>query len=204
MTDGITDQPEGATPLDDISGLLREDITTRGQLDDAEALNILGAVEWIESGRFGDAFTVRFYRDLHFRMFGEVWSWAGLLRSVTGARPNTGVPPELVPLELGRVAMDFGREWEARDEGELLSFIARYHHALVSVHPFNNGNGRWARLACDAVVEKLTSGPSLVWASNTLVRDSGERSTYIDALKRADESNYQPLVEYLAGLNPDR
>ena len=60
MTDKIADQPEGATPLDDISGLLREDITTRRQLDEAESLNIVNAVEWIERGRLGDVFTMEF------------------------------------------------------------------------------------------------------------------------------------------------
>ena len=50
MTEALTDQPEGATPLDDVSGLLRDDITTRGQLDEAEGLNIVNAVEWIERG----------------------------------------------------------------------------------------------------------------------------------------------------------
>ena len=65
MTDKIADQPEGATPLDDISGLLREYITTRRQLDEAESLNIVNAVEWIERGRLGNVFTVEFYQDLH-------------------------------------------------------------------------------------------------------------------------------------------
>jgi len=51
MIDKIADQPEGATPLDDISGLLREDITLRGQLDEAESLNIVNAVEWLERCR---------------------------------------------------------------------------------------------------------------------------------------------------------
>jgi len=139
MTDKITEQPEGATPLDDISGLLRKEITTRGQLDEAESLNIVNAVEWIERGRLGDIFTVDFYENLHTRMYDQVWSWAGSLRSVTGARPNIGVPPAMVPMELGRVAMEYDRDWQARNDGDLLPFIARYHHALVSVHPFDNG-----------------------------------------------------------------
>lgn len=127
MTDKIADQPEGATPLDDISGLLREDITTRGQLDEAESLNIVNAVEWIERGRLGDVFTVEFYQGLHSRMYDQVWSWAGTLRSVTGARPNIGVSPERVPMELGCVAMEYDREWEARGDEGLMPFIARYH-----------------------------------------------------------------------------
>jgi Fic-DOC domain mobile mystery protein B len=204
MTDKIADQPEGATPLDDISGLLREDITLRGQLDEAESLNIVNAVEWLERGRLGDVFTVKFYKDLHLRMYDLVWSWAGVLRSDTGTRPNIGVSPESVPMELGRVAMEYDREWNAGGEGGLLPFVARYHHALVSVHPFDNGNGRWARLACDAVVECLARKPSIVWATDTLVKNSDQRSTYIAALRHADQVNYQPLIDYLTELNPGR
>jgi Fic-DOC domain mobile mystery protein B len=204
MTDQITDQPEGATPLDDISGLLRDDIRTRGQLDEAEALNIVNAVEWLERGRFPSVFTVGFYQELHKRMYDQVWSWAGELRSVTGARPNIGVQPQMVPVELGRVAMEYNREWEDRGDDRLLPFIARYHHALVSVHPFDNGNGRWSRLSCDAVVERLIKEPRIVWATDTLVTDSDERSAYIAALKQADQFDHEPLVGYLTELNGDR
>ncbi len=202
MTKAITEEPEGATPLADISGLLRDDITTRGQLDEAEGLNIVSAVEWIERGRFVDVFTVKFYRELHTRMYDQVWAWAGALRSQTGTTPNIGVPPASVPAELGRVAMEFAREWEARNVERLLPFLARYHHALVWVHPFDNGNGRWSRLACDAVVERLANAPHIVWATDTLNVDSDERSAYIAALKQADTGNLQPLVNYLESLNP--
>lgn len=204
MTDRITDQPLGSTPLDDISGLLREDITSRGQLDEAEGLNIVNAAEWLERGRIPDVFTVAFNQELHLRMYDQVWSWAGTLRSETGARPNIGVAPQMVPMALGRVAMEFNREWQSRADNKLLPFIARYHHALVSVHPFNNGNGRWSRLACDALVEVIAREPPIIWASETLVSNSDERSAYIAALKQADQFNFQPLTEYLVARNGNR
>jgi Fic-DOC domain mobile mystery protein B len=204
MTDEIKDQPEGATPLDDISGLLRDDITTRGQLDEAETLNIVNADDWLERGRLPDMFTIGFYQGLHSRMYDQVWSWAGKMRSETGATANISVTPEAVPTELGRVAMEFNREWENRGEEKLLPFIARYHHALVLVHPFNNGNGRWSRLSCDAVVKHLVKEPPIIWATDTLTKDSEERSSYIAALKEADQGNFGPLTEYLTELNGDR
>ena len=109
----------------------------------------------------------------------------------------------MVPSELGRVAMESAHDWVARNE-PLLPFIARYHHALVWVHPFNNGNGRWGRLACDAVVERLAGKPRLVWATDTLNVESDERYSYIAALRQADIGNLQPLVKYLEALNPGR
>jgi len=204
MSKSITDQPEDATPLDDISGLLRKDITNRKQLDEAEALNILSAQDWIERGRIGDVFTIPFYQKLHSRMYDQVWAWAGQLRSTTGARPNIGVEPAMVPMELGCVAMEFNRDWEEWiQDGSILPFIARYHHALVTVHPFNNGNGRWARLACDAVFIRLAKVSPITWADDTLNIDSDERQRYISALKQADQFNHKPLIEYLSALNPD-
>ncbi|MGB5630602.1 MAG: mobile mystery protein B [Woeseiaceae bacterium] len=204
MTDKIMDQPEGSTPLEDISGLLRDDISTRGQLDEAESLNIVNAVEWLDRGRVPDVFTVEFYVELHLRMYDQVWAWAGTLRSETGARPNIGVAPEFVPMELGRVAMEYNREWTAREDDKLVPFIARYHHALVAVHPFDNGNGRWSRLCCDAVVEHLAKEPPIIWATDTLIRNSDERKAYIAALKLADAFDYQALTEYLIERSGDR
>ena len=204
MTDEIIAQPAGATPLDDISGLLRQDITTRTQLDEAETLNIVNAVNWIERGRLGDVFTVEFYEKLHRLMYDEVWSWAGRLRSVTGASPNIGVAPEKVPSELGRVAMEYNRKWDDYSDDSLLPFIADYHHALVWVHPFNDGNGRWSRLACDVVVKHRANQPDLTWATDTLNVDSDERARYIAGLKSADNGDYTPLSKYLETMNPGR
>lgn len=206
MSNGITEQPPGATPVDDTSGLL-QDIATRGELNDAETLNIVNASEWIDNGRLGDVFTVGFYCELHTNMYDQVWEWAGVLRSQTGAVvAPVGVPPQVVGQELGRVAMEFHQEWKALDRGELLPFIARYHHALVLVHPFNNGNGRWSRLAADAVLQRLVGQQPLVWATDThsLVADSEERKAYIAALKAADARNFEPLMAYLTERNPGR
>jgi fido (protein-threonine AMPylation protein) len=147
---------------------------------------------------------VEFYRELHRRMFDQVWSWAGTLRSDTGARPNIGVAPERVPMELGRVAMEYNLDWKNGGDENLVSFVARYHHALVSVHTFDNGNGRWSRLCCDAVVEYLSKEPPLVWATDTLVKDIDERSEYIAALGQADQLDYGFLIDYLARKNGDR
>lgn len=206
MTDEIKNQPDGATPLDDISGLLRSEITTRKQLDQAESLNIINALDWVERGRLHDVFTTNFYTKLHAQMFDQVWEWAGKLRSSTGARPNIGVAPEKVPMELGRVAMEFSKDWTQQVEykdSSIIEFIARYHHQLVWVHPFNNGNGRWARLACDVVVECLSKKTPITWATDTLNNNSEERDEYIAALKCADDFDYQPLIAYIKSLNPN-
>jgi fido (protein-threonine AMPylation protein) len=74
----------------------------------------------------------------------------------------------------------------------------------VWVHPFRNGNGRWARLACDAVAVRLHKEAPIVWATSDLVLASQERTRYIAALRAADHGDAQPLIEYLTDHNPDR
>ena len=103
--------------------------------------------------------------------------------------------------------MEFNRAWEAlNDLTHLVPFIAKYHHALVHVHPFNNGNGRWSRLTADAVVQRLADQPPLIWATDaaTLEVNSEDRSHYLAALKDADVGDFQPLIDYICRLNPER
>ena len=166
------------------------------------------ATDWLARGHINDLFTVGFYTDLHRRMYDDVWEWAGQLRSQTGTRVKPPFSsPERVPQDLGRVAMEFNRAWEAlNDLTHLVPFIAKYHHALVHVHPFNNGNGRWSRLTADAVVQRLADQPPLIWATDaaTLEVNSEDRSHYLAALKDADVGDFQPLIDYICRLNPER
>ena len=89
--------PVGATPLDpeEEQGLLITHITTKGELDSWEQENILEASRWAASGRKKNVLTVEFIRDLHRRMFGNVWRWAGEYRT-TGK--NIGVPADQINL----------------------------------------------------------------------------------------------------------
>ena len=200
MTDpDFSDQPEGATPIDNASGLKQPHIHTVPELNKAEALNIVAADVWIRHGRIGDVFQLSFYRGLHRRMLDDVWEWAGEFR-VTNL--NIGVPFQDAPMRLQQAGLDFEAQFEA-DVVPFLEFMAAYHHRLVLVHPFMNGNGRWARLACDAVAIRLRNDPPIVWASDDLVLASEERSRYIAALQAADQHDIRPLTEYLADHNPD-
>lgn len=205
MSDQITDQPQGATPLNDTSGLLNDSVFTRADLDEVETENIYRAEEWLMNARIKDVFTVEFYRTLHRRMFEHVWDWAGTLRTETGDQVGEPfVRAELVSAELGRVAMEFHREWENRTAvTPLLPFLARYHHALVLVHPFNNGNGRWARLATDAVLMVELKNAPLKWGTeeSSLNADNQERNNYIGALRRADDFDFEALTAYIAEFN---
>lgn len=201
MTDpDFTGQPEGATPLNDASGLKQRQIRTIPELNEAEALNIVAAEEWIRSGRIGDVFRPDFYSRLHRRMLDDVWEWAGEYRR-TGL--NFGVPFYDVPWRLKYAGLDFEAQYNS-NKVPFLEFIAGYHHRLVWIHPFMNGNGRWARLVCDALAIRLRKEPPIAWATDDLVLASEQRSRYIAALQAADQHDIRPLTEYLSDHNPDR
>ena len=71
----------------------------------------------------------------------------------------------------------------------------RFHHRLVQIHPFPNGNGRHARLMADLLVMRL-GGERFSWGSANL-QDAGEvRQRYIAALKAADNHDIGPLLAF--------
>src|SRR3990172_1889726 len=101
----IADEPEGSTPLDpnEINGLKLKHITTRGELDEFEQINIEGGLIWLGRRRNkGELLTERFIRGLHRRLFGDVWKWAGQFRLT---EKNIGIDPLQIAVQLRYYSM---------------------------------------------------------------------------------------------------
>lgn len=185
---------EGETPLDDISGLKLKKITTRSELDDAEAQNILKA--YIKYTLTPTAlkkvtFDLSFFRKLHKEMLGDVWKWAGEFRTT---QTSIGVTANMIHQRLYQLQDDL-KYWES--EWDYWDTAVRLHHTLVKIHPFPNGNGRWARFATDLWLLKM-GYQSLSWDGN-ITEVSDARTKYINALKEADSGNYEPLKIFMFG-----
>lgn len=186
-------QPDDATPLDaeEREGLLQSWIVTRADLNEAEQANIDDAVAWTRRRRETDMLTEGFVLQLHRRMFGDVWSWAGSFRR-TGK--NIGVDPVQIGVQLGGLLRDV-RYWVDHDAFPSDEIAIRLHHGLVAIHPFPNGNGRHARLMADMLIAKLGGAP-FSWGGGTL-RDIGAlRTDYIKALRAADQHDFGPLLVF--------
>lgn len=186
--------PEGATPLDpdEIDGLILTHITTRGELDRWEQDNILQALAWLERAKPKAIFNETFVRQLHKRMFGNVWKWAGQFR----LREKTiDVPWWRVSTDL-RALIDDVEWWIDHEVYAADTLAVRFHHRLVSIHAFHNGNGRHARLMADLLVENVLGSPRFTWGGKDLSKPSRVRSSYLDALHAADQSDYAPLLEF--------
>jgi len=194
-------EPEGATPLEpeDAAALIPTWIATRGDLNAAEQENIARAIIWADRSRLtasrASLLTEDAMRTLHARMFGDVWKWAGSYRH-HDTNMGTHWPyistqvRELLADVLAQTADPDNLPWDA-DE-----LAVRFHHRLVVVHPFPNGNGRHARLAADLLVRAL-GRPVFSWGSKDLSAIGEARRVYLDALRTADNSfEYGPLLAF--------
>ncbi|MBB4575785.1 mobile mystery protein B [Rhizobium lentis] len=195
MTD-LFQEPEDATPLEpqEREGLLQSWITHRNDLNEAEQENIVKGAAWVRGRRHMSVdrmLTGDFIRTLHRRMFGEVWQWAGRFRA---RERNIGLQAYRIPVELAALLADV-RYWVEHETFATDEIAIRFHHRLVAIHPFPNGNGRHARLAADLLVERLNEEP-FSWGSGSL-SDMGElRRRYVAALQAADNHDIGPLLEF--------
>ncbi len=190
------DEPEGATPLgpDDTAGLKFGHITTRDELNELEQANIHQGLLWLDRQRGGDILSAQFTRELHKRLFGDVWEWAGTFRQ---RETNIGAEPSHIAALL-RNLLDDARYWTENDVYAPLEAAARFHHRMVEIHLFPNGNGRHARIATDAFLEYHFNHPPIEWAGGfDLQVDLAIREAYINALRSADRGSYGPLLEFV-------
>jgi Fic-DOC domain mobile mystery protein B len=184
----------GATPLDpdEAVGLKASHIRTQGELDQWEQANILKATTWLARARKRDILHDAFVRELHRRMFDETWNWAGRFRK-TGK--NIGVDPREVSVKL-RELLDDARYWLEHRTYSLDEIGVRFHHRLVLIHPFANGNGRHARLMTDLLLQR-NGADHFSWGADDIVHASEARARYISALRAADGGDYQPLLTFV-------
>ena len=186
------DYPPGATPLDadELASLIPNHITTQGELNEWEQLNIVQGELWAYKQR-KEILNEGFLRQLHKQMFGETWTWAGEFRK---SDKNIGVDWLHIGIEVKKLLDDVRYQVEhgtfPADE-----IAVRFHHRLVVIHPFPNGNGRHARMFADLLVERL-GRPRFTWGSRSLVEASETRQNYIAALQAADARDITSLLAF--------
>jgi Fic-DOC domain mobile mystery protein B len=184
--------PPGTTPLDpdERAGLIPGHITTQGELNEWEQLNIVQGGNWARKQR-KEILNESFLRQLHKQMFGETWKWAGEFRK---SDKNIGVDWLKIGVELKKLLDD--THYQIEHAGYPPDEIAvRFHHRLVANHPFPNGNGRHARLMADLLVERLGQ-PRFTWGRQSLVDAGDTRKRYIAALQAADAHDIAPLLAF--------
>jgi len=192
----IFETDDNSTPLttEEKNGLKLKWITLRSELNEAESRNIAQAQLWLLSNMKKDVCSDTFLRNLHKKMFGDVWIWAGEYRTT---ERNIGVAPYQIPIKLMQLFDDV-KFWIENKTYSNHEIAVRLHHKLVQIHPFPNGNGRVSRLMADLVLQKL-DGKNLYWGDANLVNVSEIRSKYISALRKADAGDYADLLNFTMG-----
>ncbi|MBU3655819.1 MAG: mobile mystery protein B [Alphaproteobacteria bacterium] len=186
----------GQTPLDEEEkrGLI-PNLITREDLNAFEQENILEARQWVMQKTTLsklDIWTEKFLLNLHKRMFGHVWKWAGTFRKTN---KNIGVDRLCIITELHQLLGD-AQYWLEHQTYPISDLAVIFHHRLVKIHLFPNGNGRHARMCADVIVAKF-NGEKLSWGGNSnLTKPDDLRTRYIAALRDADVGDYQPLLAF--------
>jgi Fic-DOC domain mobile mystery protein B len=186
------DEPEHATTLtpEEREGLIPSHVTLHSELNELEQQNILEADTWA-SLRKRNPVGEPFGRNLHRRMFRNVWSWAGAYRK---SNKNLGVDWQLI-LPRFYEAVEQTKFWIDNKTFPPDEIAVRFHHMLVSIHPFPNGNGRWSRLMADILIVKL-GGKRFTWGGGALREANETRKNYIAAVKAADNQDFAPLLAF--------
>jgi len=187
---------EGQTPLDEEEKRdLIPSIISREDLDAFEQENILEARKWLMQKsvlKKQDVFSENFLLNLHKRMYGHVWKWAGTYRKTN---KNIGVDRFQISTELHQLLGD-ANYWLEHETYPLNDLAVIFHHRLVKIHLFPNGNGRHARMCADAIIAKY-GGEKLSWGGNSnFTKHDDIRKRYIAALREADNENYEPLLKF--------
>ncbi len=126
-------------------------------------------------------------------MFCNVWRWAGTFRQ---SEKNLGVPYYRIAIDLKQLCDD-ARYWVEHATYGPDGIAVRFHHRLVYIHPFANGNGRHARLMTDILLENVLRRPPFSWGQANLVSKGEDRRRYIDALVAADRGDYELLLAFV-------
>lgn len=190
------DYSAGQTPLDEEEkeGLLIPTITTRRDLDEFEQLGVEKANEWLLARKLSvnKILTEEFVKELHKRMFNDIWEWAGEFRKTN---KNIGVDKFTIGIELKNL-LDDCNHWIENKVFSEDEIAVRLSHRIVSIHPFANGNGRHSRLIADVLINKVFGKSYFTWGSKSLVKKGEARTAYLKALRDADNLDYKSLIKF--------
>ena len=187
---------DGQTPLSDEerTGLKIKSISTREDLDEFEQLNIEKAVEWTIHANLSQEriLTEKFIKDLHSKMYGDVWSWAGDFRQ---SDKNIGIDWTQISIEL-RKLLDDTKYWIEKSSFSPEEIAIKFKHRIVSIHCFPNGNGRHSRMMADIIIESIFGKHIFSWNKSNMLKADETRKTYISALRKADRGDIKLLLQF--------
>jgi cell filamentation protein len=169
-------------------------LTDKNDINIYEASGVTKAELYLQELEMDARFSISLILELHRMVFGELYDWAGKWRMID-VQVGKLNPPTFakVPNLMYQYADEIDFRLSISHETEQLAEVFAYlHHRFVWIHPFNNGNGRTARLLLDFAALLKGYEPIRLYH-----REGEARMAYIATLQAADEGNYQPLSQLI-------
>lgn len=171
-------------------------ITDPEDMDDAELVLLEKLYQSVLLENLPDRqLTVQDLKDWHRRWLGNIYSWAGDVRSVNMGKGGFffAAAPQ-IPRLLGEFENDclarFTPCSTCTDEA-LIEAIALTHVEFILIHPFREGNGRLSRLLADVMSVQAGRTPLdySTWEEN--------KDAYFAAINQGLNCNYEPMEHWV-------
>ena len=190
---------DGQTPLPPElrKGLKPKNIQTIGDLDEYEEANIFDGLAWLMKQKNSLA-DKDFWFKLHKKLFGQVWSWAGEVRSHQLDNPDFTEPYQIQE-ELQKIEDDL-KFWIKNDTYSKEEILTRFHEKLLTIHPFSNGNSKFSRILCEKLSEELEIEKP-TWGEYLQNKPKERRNKYIECVELArKEKKYRSLEGFIFSI----
>lgn len=193
-TDAALPPDERETLLGDVTDVLPRPIARADVYRVEHATQLRAFCELMSAAVDGslplnDILNDHFVRDLHSRMFGRVWNWAGRFRRL---ELNIGCPPENIAVELRNALGTIAYRWTHTNDWTPRQLGIAVHAETVRIHPFVDGNGRTTRLLADLAFAAVQNPTELLFDWDL------DKTRYIELL-RAYDTHRDPadLAEFI-------
>jgi len=194
-TEVSDEEREALTP--DVLKVLGEPMLKAALYDIEQALQDRAGSALLDEIRSGavtltEILTDHFVRELHRRLYGDVWGWGGRFRLL---QTNIGIAPEQIAVQLRSEMDNLRYRWGEVHDLDSKTLALLTHVAVVRIHPFVDGNGRATRLLADLALAASTAGDPQRFDWNI------DRRAYIAALVHYDNGrDLTPLAELVQAV----
>lgn len=125
------------------------DIRDEQQLSDVETLIVSSKAAQFELSPLPGTLNFEYYKSIHHFLFGDLYEWAGQVRTIDLSKQGTKFCPAAEIEE--RAALVFGRLQSANyfKDCSLQEYVSEFvdlYCATNELHPFREGNGRTQRV----------------------------------------------------------
>lgn len=174
-------------------------ITSKREMDRVENSEVRGCAKYFADVVTADThFTLDLISDIHRRIFGKIYAWAGQVRTVNVSKGGfTWPPPQFLSNALIEFEDDVLKRLTPLHEDSTESIaraVAEVHAEFLMIHPFRDGNGRVARIIAMLMASQASITPPFYAFAGKGSRK--RKADYLSAVIQGYYKNYTPLTRF--------